>query len=64
MTIKKKKRCLKFILFIYLGCAAGLVAGIIAPRSGIEPVLSVVKAWSPNHWTAREFPGVMIIDGK
>ena len=23
---------------------------------GIQPGLSAVKAWSPNHWTAREFP--------
>ncbi|XP_073653948.1 protein yippee-like 2 isoform X1 [Tursiops truncatus] len=28
---------------------------IFVPRSGIEPRPSAVKAWSPNHWTAREF---------
>lgn len=21
----------------------------------------VVKAWSPNHWTAREFPGTLFL---
>ena len=25
-------------------------------RAEIEPSPSAVKAWSPNHWTAREFP--------
>ena len=25
-------------------------------RPEIEPSPSAVKAWSPNHWTAREFP--------
>ena len=23
---------------------------------GIEPVSSAVKAWSPKHWTTKEFP--------
>ena len=31
--------------------------GILVPRPGIEPGSSAVKARSPNHWTAREFPG-------
>ena len=30
--------------------------GILAPRPGIEPGPWAVKAWSPNHWTTREFP--------
>ena len=30
--------------------------GILVPRPGIEPGPSAVRAWSPNHWTAREFP--------
>ena len=29
---------------------------ILVPRPGIEPAPSTVKAWSPDHWTAREFP--------
>ena len=24
------------------------------PQSGMEPVLSAVKAQNPNHWDARE----------
>ena len=30
--------------------------GILVPGAGIEPRPSVVNAWSPNHWTARQFP--------
>ena len=31
---------------------------ILVPRPGIEPTLLAVKAWSPKHWTIREFlPG-------
>ena len=32
------------------------VYGILLPQSGIELGSLVVKAWSPNHWTLREFP--------
>ena len=29
---------------------------ILVPQPGIEPTPFTVKAPSPNHWTAREFP--------
>ena len=29
---------------------------ILVPRPGIKLGPSAVKVWSPNHWTAREFP--------
>ena len=29
----------------------------LSPQPGIEPLPSTVKAQSPNHWIAREFPG-------
>ena len=29
---------------------------ILIRQPGIEPRPSAVKAWSPNHWTPREFP--------
>ena len=32
------------------------VCRILVPRPGIEPWPLAVKAPSPNHWTAREFP--------
>ena len=36
------------------GCT--IVCAILVPRPEIKPAPSAVKAWSPNHWTAREFP--------
>ena len=39
--------------FFWLHHAA---CGILVPPPGIEPGPSAVKALSPNHWTAREFP--------
>ena len=38
------------------GCGTGM-CGILVSRPGIEPGPSAVKVRSPNHWTAREFPG-------
>ena len=32
--------------------------GILVPQPGIEPMPLVVRARSPNHWTAREFPRI------
>ena len=38
-------------------CAARLAAfGILVPPAGVEPGPSAVREWSPNRWTAREFP--------
>ena len=31
---------------------------LLGTHPGIEPGPSAVKVWSPNHWTAREFPQV------
>ena len=31
-------------------------AGILVPQPGIKPMPPAVEVWSPNHWTAREFP--------
>ena len=36
--------------------------GILVPQPGIEPRPSAVKAQSPNHWTAREFPTAILTD--
>ena len=30
--------------------------GILVHWPGIKPAPPAVEAWSPNHWTAREFP--------
>ena len=29
---------------------------VLVLQPGIEPVSPTVEIWSPNHWTAREFP--------
>ena len=35
--------------------------GILVPQPGIEPGPSAVKVWCPNHWTAKEFPGGLLV---
>ena len=35
--------------------------GILVPQPGTEPRSSVVGAWSPNHWLAREFPAQKLL---
>ena len=46
--------------YIYLFRPHLAARGILVPWSGIESGPSTVKAWSPNHWTAREFPVTII----
>ena len=41
--------------FFWLSHAA---CWILVPQPGIEPLLPAVKARSPNHWIAREVPGL------
>ena len=43
------------ILFFFFGRATRH-AGILVPRTGIEPVSAAVEAQSLNHWTSREVP--------
>ena len=38
--------------------------GILVPWPGIESGSSAVKAWSPNYWTTREFPGIFLLDDR
>ena len=33
-----------------------MASKILVPQPGIEPGCLAVKAWSPNHWTARKLP--------
>ena len=46
-----------FFLFVrFFGCAT---CRILGPQPGIEPVAPAMEgqeAWSPDHWTTREFP--------
>jgi len=34
---------------------------ILVPLPGSEPVPPAVEAWSPNHWTIREFPIITVL---
>ena len=47
-----------------VGCTppphACMACEILVPGPGIEPIPPAVEAQSPNHWTAREFLGVLI----
>ena len=45
-----------FFLFFYFFWPCLAVCGILVPQPGIEPGPTAMKALSPNHWTAREFP--------
>ena len=43
------------------GFIFGLVAcGILLPQPRIQFVLPALEAWSLNHWTTREVPGLIL----
>ena len=42
------------ITYIYI--FGHVACGILVPQTGIESKPSMVKFWSPNHWTAKEVP--------
>ena len=44
-----------FLIFFFLARLHSL-QDLSTPQPGIEPRPLAVKAWSPNHWTTREFP--------
>ena len=54
MILKIISRLL-FLFFAHVACR------ILVPRPGIEPMLSAMKAQSPNHWTARGFLFLLLI---
>ena len=45
--------CLLFFPSFWL---CHVICRILVPWPGIEPTTLAVKAWIPNHWTARVFP--------
>ena len=55
-------RRLKWSFLFVCVCRATLSCVILVAWWGIEPGPSAVKAWSPNHWTARKFPEMVISD--
>ena len=48
------------ILIFFSPCR--VTCGILVPWPGIKYSSLAVKAWSLNHWTAREFPRIKILD--
>ena len=46
-----------FCLFVclFFGCITQLAGLGLVPQPGIQPGPPAVEAWSPNHWTVREF---------
>ena len=48
-----------FFIFIFGGTRAACT--FFVPPPGIEPGPQAMKAWSPNCWTAREFPSQYFI---
>ena len=50
-----------FFFFFFFCCSLWCLVGILVPWPGIEPATSAVRAWSPNHWTSREFPSLSIL---
>ena len=46
-----------FFFFFWPRCAA---CGILVPPPEIKPGSPALEAWSPNHWTAREFPETLL----
>ena len=45
-----------FFFFFFASPRHCAACGILVPQRGTEAGPSAVKVWSPNHWTAREFP--------
>ena len=45
-----------FFVFCVFFWLHHLACEILFPWPGIKPIPLAVKAWSPNHWTGREFP--------
>ena len=41
------------LIYFFWPCRSAF--GILVSQPGIEPMVLVVKAQSPNHWRAREF---------
>ena len=50
-----------FILFFNFLAAPRGMQNLSSPTRDLTGA-PAVRAWSPNHWTAREFPAVVILD--
>ena len=55
MALKSLECSLTFFCFGH-----HVACGILVPQPGTEPRPSAVRTRSPNHWTAREFPVLLL----
>ena len=53
--------CTDLFFFFLWGGACLAACGILVPQPGIEPGPLALRAQSPNHWTAREFPDTVFL---
>ena len=44
------------LIYVFIYWLRRTACVILVPSPGIEPGPMAMKARSPNHWTAREFP--------
>ena len=49
------------LVFLFCFGQHHLAYGILVSWSGTEPRPLAVRTWSPNHWTAREFPILLLL---
>ena len=42
------------LFFFFFACH--MACRTLIPQPETEPVFPAVEAWSPHHWTAKEFP--------
>ena len=54
LQLQKEKN--HYFLFFFPLWLHHPVCAVLVPWPWIEPRPSAMKAWSPNHWTARKFP--------
>ena len=54
---------LGFFITFFFFLADCAVCRILVSQPGIEPVPPAVEAQSPNHWTSREFPFLLLLKG-
>ena len=52
----------KRLFFFFFNLPCHVACGILVLQPGIKPWPFAVTAWSPDHWTAREFPKVSVFD--
>ena len=48
-----------FFLFFW---SCWMTCRTLVPQPGIKPMPPAVEAWSPSHWTAKEFPSTYCFD--